>query len=375
MTTVLVIDNSLDVTGASRALLKTVGDMGRDEFRFLFVFPVSSLCIAEVEKAGYPAVGLPFIEISRRPAQVAYYMPRLLTNTARLRKLVSREKVDIVHVNDIYNMAGIFLKIFSRVKLVTHVRRMPESFPRKLYNAWGRLHIKYADRIIAVSEANRNGLIPNHKTEVIYDPLPDTEKHQRYSPAKILDTHVKILCLANFTQGKGQRYALQILERAVREFAGTEFSLSFIGGDFGLEKNRKYREGLEATAAEMGIADKVTFSGPSHDVEKEMKSHDVVFNLSDSESFSRVTLEALFYGVPVLATDVGGTREMLADGINGILVPAKKTEGMFRGFRQLLTDNTSRTMRAEAGYAFVRQMFSTENTSFRVRAVYEQLCL
>ncbi|MBK9465372.1 MAG: hypothetical protein IPN56_11385 [Chitinophagaceae bacterium] len=59
---------------------------------------------------------------------------------------------------------------------------MPASYPAVLYKTWRFLNNKFADRIVAVSEANKKAFGAAPKTTVIYDPLPDDEQLPPYTP-------------------------------------------------------------------------------------------------------------------------------------------------------------------------------------------------
>jgi glycosyltransferase involved in cell wall biosynthesis len=370
---ILLIDNSLDQTGASKALLQTIEAIPADKFEFTFIFPKNSKCVDIVRSKGYKVYELPFIEISKRVKDLIFYFPRLYTNARKIKKLLIQEGACIIHVNDLYNMTGILTKKFSGAKLVTHVRRMPESFPSSIYKIWAKMHLKYADHILAVSEANKNALPSNAKTSVMYDPLPEEEKLSKYSARPLLEKKLSVLYLANFNPEKGHRYALEILKRAVKEYPGWKFSFHFYGASFGLQKNDEYKQSLVQFAEENGLSSSIEFHGKTSEVEKVMKSHDLVLNLSDSESFSRLTLEALFYGVPVIATNVGGTNEMVIDGRTGLLAKPFDVDDMYAAFKKMISNDSLRVQMAEEGCRFVREEFSNERTVAKLIRVYESV--
>lgn len=370
---ILLIDNSLDQTGASKALFQIIKGLPTDEFGFIFLFPQNSKCVEEAKMLGYGAWEMKFVEISKSIKNLALYFPRLYLNAGKLKKLIKKENIQIVHVNDLYNMTGLAVKLFSGVKLVTHIRRMPESFPAMIYKTWSRLHVKYADHIIAVSKANKKELPANNKTTVIYDPLPEEEKLPKFTTRIALQKRISILYLANFTNGKGHHYALQILNRAVKEFSDWEFFLHFYGGNFGMQKNDELKQSLIKFAQTNGLSGFVHFHEKTNEVEATMKAHDLVLNLSDSESFSRVTLEALFYGVPIIATNVGGTNEMVIDGETGLLAEPFNIEDMYAAFKKMISDDILRTAMAAKGYQYVRETFSHNETTGKLAAAYRSV--
>jgi L-malate glycosyltransferase len=368
---VLLIDNSLDQTGASKALLQTIEAIPSEMFEFIFLFPKNSRCSDIVRMKGYKVYELGFIEISKRLEDLVLYFPRLYTNAREIKRLSKQEGVSIIHVNDLYNMMGVVTKRISEVKLITHVRRMPESFPPFIYKVWTRMHLKYADHIVAVSEANKNALPANTKTSVVYDPLPEEEELAKYQARPFLENNLSVLYLANFNPEKGHRYALEILNRAVKEFPDWKFSFHFYGASFGLQKNDEYRQSLVQYAEANGLSSFVEFNGKTSDVERVMKSHDLVLNLSNSESFSRLTLESLFYGVPIIATNVGGTREMVIDGKTGLLTTAFDVDDMYGAFKKMICCDRSRVQMAEEGYRFVREQFSSSKTVNKLIDIYQ----
>jgi glycosyltransferase involved in cell wall biosynthesis len=370
---ILLVDNSLDNTGASKALIKTVSEIDKQEFEFIFLFPKGSNCIIAAQAAGFRAYELKFNEISKRINSLLLYFPLLFGNTIKAKRLIKEEGITLVHVNDIYNMLGLSLKLQTGIKVLTHIRRMPESFPLPIYKVWSRLHVAYADHIIAVSQANKAALPANNKTTVIYDPLPQDEQYGPYIAKKQLNKQAAILYLANFTDGKGHLHALKLVSRFIKENPDWQLSLHLYGGNFGLEKNASYKQSLIQFVKDEGLESYVRFHGQVHDVENVMKQHDIILNLSDSESFSRVTLEALYFGVPIVATDVGGTNEMVLDRQTGILVNRSDIDSMYHGFVNLILDDNLRQMLSKNSYSYVREKFGNKETVEKLASVYRLL--
>lgn len=371
--TVLLIDNSNDFTGASKALVKAAEELSPKDISFIFVFPKGSKCVDEIKQKGYTVYEVKFQEIRKKASAVLLYFPKLIINTIRLRKICKRHKVRVVHMNDMYNMLGLCLKVILKMRVVTHVRMMPASYPPVLYKTWRFLNNKFADRIIAVSVANKKAFGATPKTAVVYDPLPDDEQLPAYTARPVIASKVKVLYLANYIEGKGQLHALKALVLLKNQPCGKKIVMNFYGGFLGLKKNEEYKESLEKFAIEKGISELVSFNDKTTAIETVMKAHDVVLNFSDSESFSRVTLEALFYGLPVIATSVGGTAEMIADRESGLLVPAKDVVEMAKAIESLVADDQIRCKIAVSAYKFVRDKFDTGLSIGQLYNIYTEL--
>ena len=98
------------------------------------------------------------------------------------------------------------------------------------------------------------------------------------------------------------------------------------------------RGALERQAAQLGLAERVTFTGERDDVETILRSASLFWLTSRWEGMPNVVLEAMASGVPVLATDVGGARELVRDGVDGFVVTPDDATAFVRHSLQLLRD-------------------------------------
>lgn len=368
---ILIIDNSVDITGANNSIVKSSTSIASSGIQFIFAYPFNSDCIKKTEALGFKCYPVNFIEIRKKIYNILFYLPCLLVNGYKISRIVKNEKVDIIHVNDIFNLVGLAAALFTKVKVVTHVRRMPETFPGVLYKFWTRLHIKFADKIIAVSEANKKALLyKSSKIIVIYNQPPLNEAEPAYKIQQQLNKKITAIYTASYIPGKGQDYAVEIINKAKNDFPDWQFTLKCYGSDYKLQNNINYKQSLIEKSNTYNIKESIILNGTTDKVEQLVKESDLVFNLSDSESFSRTTLEALFYGVPVIATDVGGTNEMVLDGITGTLVQKGDIDAMYLGLKKLISDDGYRISMSIKGYNYVRETFSVANTSYKLRDVY-----
>src|SRR5207248_3814804 len=83
------------------------------------------------------------------------------------------------------------------------------------------------------------------------------------------------------------------------------------------------RAGVEAQVRELNLGEKVRFLGTRKDVAQLLHGADLFLLTSVSEGIPLTVIEAMAAGLPVVATDVGGLREVVADGLTGLLAPAK----------------------------------------------------
>jgi len=98
-----------------------------------------------------------------------------------------------------------------------------------------------------------------------------------------------------------------------------------------------------------------------------------VLNFSEAESFSLTCLDALYYGVPLIASDCGGPAELFETGKSGILVPNRDVAAMADAIVALAADADLRQRFSKASRIFVRQKFAPAHTYQLLEACYRAL--
>jgi glycosyltransferase involved in cell wall biosynthesis len=128
---------------------------------------------------------------------------------------------------------------------------------------------------------------------------------------------------------KGNTYFLEMAAELAREFPRARFMLI---GD-GLLRGE-----LEELAAQLGIADRVAFTGWRDDRHALLASMDAFVMPSLKEAGPTALLEAMAMGLPVVSTKVGMAREVIEDGYDGFIVPLADTLALVRSVRPMLAD-------------------------------------
>ncbi|MGE0136157.1 MAG: glycosyltransferase, partial [Dehalococcoidia bacterium] len=163
-----------------------------------------------------------------------------------------------------------------------------------------------------------------------------------------------------------------ILIRALAEMTERDHvRLIVVGGD---DRAAAELDRLRAVAAEVGVAEKVTFAGavPHEQLQTYYAAADVVAVPSFYESFGLVAVEALASGLPVVASRVGGLTSTVADGRTGYLIPWR-CPGPFAEKLDLLFENES--LRAALGAAAARSMqaYSWDAVAASLHDLYRDL--
>jgi D-inositol-3-phosphate glycosyltransferase len=164
--------------------------------------------------------------------------------------------------------------------------------------------------------------------------------------------------------------ALAALVRRRPELASTVLIVA--GGPSG--RSGLTAERLHELAAEAGVGDSLIVLPPvpQADLVGLYRAADVVLVPSRTESFGLVALEAESCGTPVVASDVGGLRTAVRDGVTGLLVPPDGPDGYALGLERLLTNEPLRQAMGAAGARYARR-FDWRQAAAGLIAVYEDL--
>lgn len=130
------------------------------------------------------------------------------------------------------------------------------------------------------------------------------------------------------------------------------------------------REALETQAAQAGLAEAVKFLGDRHDVPRLLAGVEVFALSSASEGYSIALLEACAAGLPIVATDVGGNREIVRDGVNGRLVPPADAAALATALIALLREDERAAGMGRAGRAWAQAEASFRTMAERYHGLY-----
>jgi glycosyltransferase involved in cell wall biosynthesis len=134
------------------------------------------------------------------------------------------------------------------------------------------------------------------------------------------------------------------------------------------------RADLEALAADLGIAERVVFFGYQRRVADFLAACDLLVSSSqDNEGCSNSVLEAMAVGVPVIATDVGGSCELVDQGVTGFLVPVGDSDTLAAAVADALTDLPRTRAMAERARQVIDSRFGLRRMVAEYEALYTTL--
>ena len=173
---------------------------------------------------------------------------------------------------------------------------------------------------------------------------------------------------------KGYEYSLAAVRMLVD--SGIPVRFEILGGDppAGMREAGERRRIL-LTIEDLGLHDHVHLHGEvgSAQVRRLLQDADLFLNSSVSEGVPTAVLEAMACGLPVVATDCGGVREAVTDGVEGIVVPSRDAEAMAAAMEKLGADPELRSRMGAAGRERVREEFALSQQVARIAGLYHQL--
>ncbi len=163
---------------------------------------------------------------------------------------------------------------------------------------------------------------------------------------------------------KNQRLFLRTCLRLGRRFDDLAFVLCGDGDQ---------RQPLEAYAAQLGLGDRCHFLGLQSDVAPVFAAAALLIQSSDWEGLPNVVMEAMAAGVPVVATDAGGTRELIKDGVHGFLVPVGDENALVDRAEKVLADPVLAARLAAAAQEEIDSRFSIREVVRQYETLLERL--
>ena len=371
---VLFVIPSLAGGGAERVILHILKYIDRSRFEpHLAVF----------EKHGELVSEVPYdIQVEKLKERRSLYGLQWLVVIFKLTGLLKKRKIDAVVSFMWYtNLVVLIARILSRVSVgvvVSERYGLSVSFEGKIAELLRRLIIRFfypgANAVIVNSMEMGNQIsqmvhMPKGKIITIYNPVDLARiaqlKEESAEHPWFRESFPTVIGIGRLTRQKGFDYLIRAIR--ILKDNGIECRLALLGK--GSEE-----ENLKRLASELGVSDRVLFAGFQQNPYKYL-ARSTVFALSSLyEGFPNVLLEALSLGIPSVATRCPtGPEELIADGINGLLVPPADERALAEAIKRLLLDEDLRKRLSDAGKKRAED-FGVEKIIKQYEEVIERVC-
>lgn len=204
------------------------------------------------------------------------------------------------------------------------------------------------------------------RIEVIYNGVGSAPKHSKEKPQgwPIEKNQLVLVNVGRLAPEKGLLNLLQAL--AIVQENGVQFRCLLIG-------EGPARQEIQQEIMRLDMTDSVLLVGGRDRIESWLTHCDIFVLPSAWEGASMALLEAMAAGLPVVATAVGGTPEVVQEGITGVLVPPSDPGALAQAILRLLASRELREKMGEAGKLRVEENFCIDNTVMQLASLYERL--
>ena len=371
-----VVSTTKFYSGAEWSLFRLVQNL-KDRVNAHFVLPDRGELFKKCLATGIPATVIQYIPTGTRalsfPSIFFYFFVNAIY-ALRLIFLILKARIDIVHINEIYNFPALVSARLAGARTVCHVRAgvLPSHAFRRLTLLILRT---FAHRIIWVSDGVKKAWQPGarllRKSAVIHNVHPDPT---RFNPSKyqtIEKDHIVVGMISKFNKQKGHENLVRAAAR-IRETGIGNIRYSIVGGQMkGHEKYYSYVTGLINS---LNLESEFTLHGMSEDVPRLLSEMDILVHPTNCEdAFPTVVLEAMMMKKPVICFDRGGISEQFDHGVSGILVPAGDIGRVAEEIVRLSRDTDTRKSLGNGAREHVLETLGGDNIARAVISVYDSL--
>ena len=311
---------------------------------------------------------IPVISISA--LQRAIHLAKDFQAFWQLRAVFKHLQPDVIATHS--SKAGVIGRIVGRLLQIptiftAHSWSFTEgvSYKKKLfYQRMERSIQPFTTKIITVSEYDRElalmkKVAPAHKLLTIHNGIDPIERNK--TTEKICMEQPVIVMVARFEVPKRQ----DVLLKTLAELTDIPWHLQLIG-------DGSLRPALEYFVEQNRLSNRVTFLGNQLDVHSYLEKGHLFVLLSDWEGLPISIIEAMRVGLPIIATNVGGVKELIIDRDNGFLVERENNELLKKRLHQLLMDAPLRGEMGTASEQRYLQYFTFIPMYQKTLMVYQQ---
>jgi len=292
--------------------------------------------------------------------------PLALLCVKKVRSIIDNEAVDIVHARSrVPGWISFFASRRSRAHFLTTAHGVYKSRFFSEVMAWGKFVI-CPSKVVARHMRDVFGV--DQDKIIIINRWVDLETFSflDYSQRQAAET---IISLGRISPTKGYEYLLEAFKKVVR--FNPYLKLAIVGSPDA--SKARYLRYLKTLVNRFALNYNVSFMGYRRDVHNVLREARMLVAPSViEESFGRVIIEAFACGVPVVATRVGGFKEIVEEGKDGILVDAGDSQQLAEAMLKLLKDTAYARQLSTAAYEKVKHSYTLKHCLGQIEQVYEK---
>jgi glycosyltransferase involved in cell wall biosynthesis len=286
-------------------------------------------------------------------------------------RLFRHEKPDVVLLHGSLFLAPALAACLTRRPLIWRLE--DTVVPRPFATVLGWIISLLAQRVIVVADAvGKHYGIARTSYEIVYPPAANQLFNVRSSRLQDTATY-RIGTIANWNPLKGLEYLVQAMAQVCQQ---TKMEVELILAGAKLSSHSSYALSIEILIEQLGLKRNVRHLGFINSPVQVLKHVDIFVLSSISEGAPNVIAEAMAAGVPVVASDVGGIRELLfadPDQPAGVVVPPRDPSSLAHAILRLLENSDLALSLAKNGRRVARNNFTLDQCARKHLKIYRVL--
>jgi glycosyltransferase involved in cell wall biosynthesis len=390
---ILYVHHGKGIGGAPLSLLYLIRGLDRSRYE------PAVLCIHDGEAADlYRREGIETIVDSRlhdfSHTNVLWYplwqLPKILLRLwqfpfTRLRfaRFLRSRRVDLIHLNTSTLTAFALAARAQGIPVVWHIREPLQRGYTGLRRAVIRRIIdRTAARILPICRYDAEQLLPSPSMHVVYNFIDFAQFDASIDGAPLraalgIEDGAQVVCLLG---GVNPIKGTHVFVKAAASLLDAHPDAVFLIAGPVPEQNLRnringlcvYERKLRAQIPKTHMS-RIRFLGVRKDIPQLLAASDMLCFPSTVPHFARPIIEASAMGLPVVASDLGGPRELVKQEETGLLVPAGSAAALADAIERLLGDDALRASMGRAGMAFAAEQFDARKNTARVLAQYDEI--
>lgn len=294
------------------------------------------------------------------------------SNLSKIKKLVNEINPDILHSHyaTSYGLFGRYTRKHPFIISVwgSDVYLFPSNKPKAMLLSY---ILRGADLVCSTSHDMAEVTSRYYKNDIRVTPFGvDTERFKS-TRAPFSEAIVTIGAVKGLEEVYGIDYLIEGFAKLVKEKDYAKYVRLMIVGD------GTKRDELEKLSKDMGVSELVTFTGrvDNKDVPEYINKCDIICVPSLSESFGVTAVEACSCERCVISTNVGGLKEVIKDGYNGIIVRQKNSDDIKVAIEKLLCDKDNAIMMGRNGRKYTLDNYDWNKNAEEMKKIYESMII
>lgn len=317
-------------------------------------------------------------EVAKNKLRVLYwdlkYRLALRRAIKKIEECIDVSSFDIIHTNSARNDIGCILHKKYNIPHVMHIREFGiEDFSCYIHrpNYYEYLN-DHCNVFLAVSNAVRNSWISKgidaKKAMTLYDGV-DFSGFDVKNENKIINNKLKIIMVGGICETKGQDLAIKAISLLPDEIKRL-VSLDLVGWH-----DPSFLDSIKEQIDTLKLNDQVNFVGSKENVADLLKNYNIGLMCSKCEGFGRVTVEYMFAGLGVIASNTGASPELIADKQNGLLFNRDNPNSLASRIEMYYRNPALLSACSKKAHYDAESRFSAQRNLNDILAVYKDIIL